>query len=159
MIEMTLLGLAVELSHSQPLCVLATKDRTRMLPLSIGGFFFNMIQMANSGMKPVRPLTHDLFASVLKAAGRRIECIKLVPSEEENRIVGLLVLDDSTEVESSPADAVVLALKHKVSMYMDMELSKLLTPVDPKQSMVEAQEFRTFLDGITASDFNKFARE
>jgi Uncharacterized conserved protein len=51
--------------------ILKEKEGSRILPIYIGGFEANAIQMAKDGEKFERPLTHNLLVIYLKPLARR----------------------------------------------------------------------------------------
>jgi bifunctional DNase/RNase len=65
-IEMELVGVRVELPSSAPIVLLReTAAAGRLLPIFIGGTEATAIALALDSVETPRPMTHDLFKSVL----------------------------------------------------------------------------------------------
>ena len=62
MIEMRIVGVRVEMPNQQPILMLAETVGPRSLPILIGSGEATAIAMHLQGIRPPRPLTHDLLA-------------------------------------------------------------------------------------------------
>ena len=65
MSEMRVVGVRVELPANQPILLLREADGDRYLPIWIGSVEATAIALEQQGVKPARPLTHDLLRDVL----------------------------------------------------------------------------------------------
>lgn len=65
-VEMVIRNIVPAHSHGAYTLYLKELNGNRILPIIIGGFEAQAISMELEGMKPSRPLTHDLFTSALK---------------------------------------------------------------------------------------------
>ena len=63
------MGVRVEMPSNQPIVLLKELDGLRYLPIWLGAVEATAIAFAQQGVKPPRPLTHDLF----KSFGERFE--------------------------------------------------------------------------------------
>ena len=63
MIEMRIVGVRVEMPTQQPILMLTEVDGPRSLPILIGSAEATAIAMHQQGVRPARPLTHDLLGS------------------------------------------------------------------------------------------------
>lgn len=169
MIEMRIVGVRVEMPSQQPILVLTEKDGRRSLPILIGTVEATAIAMHLQGMRPARPLTHDLLGQVINALGRTVEQVRVVDFRE-GTFYGELAFDDGTSLSARPSDAVALAVRVECPVFVTEELLDeagivLADPdeassddedaeadpnVDPDE---EVQAFREFLDTISPEDF------
>ena len=72
--ELSVVGVRVELPSNQPIVLLREVEGDRYLPIWIGAVEATAIAYEQQGVKPARPLTHDLLRDVLaalKAAAQR----------------------------------------------------------------------------------------
>ena len=72
MIPMSLVGVRVEVPTNQPIVLLRENDGQRYLPIYIGSPEATAIVYALQGMDTPRPMTHDLFTTVLEETGVRL---------------------------------------------------------------------------------------
>ena len=67
MSEMRVVGVRVELPANQPILLLRETNGDRYLPIWIGSVEATAIALEQQGVKPARPLTHDLLKDVVGA--------------------------------------------------------------------------------------------
>ena len=72
MIPMSLVGVRVEVPSNQPIVLLRENDGQRYLPIFIGQPEATAIVYALQGTETPRPMTHDLFKSVLDDLGTKV---------------------------------------------------------------------------------------
>ncbi|HEX6208783.1 MAG TPA: bifunctional nuclease domain-containing protein, partial [Actinomycetota bacterium] len=77
MVEMTLVGVRVELPANQPIVLLRETEGQRYLPIWIGAAEATAIALAMQGVTPMRPMTHDLFKNVLDELHVALEKIEI----------------------------------------------------------------------------------
>jgi bifunctional DNase/RNase len=99
--------------------VLAEEVGNRRIPIIVGGFEAQAIAIQLEGLKPARPLTHDLFynfASTFKVQLKEVNVHKL----EEGVFYSKLTCfdrDKTVEIDSRTSDAIALALRFKCPIY------------------------------------------
>jgi uncharacterized protein len=108
--QFELAGVRVEMPSNSPIVLLKEKKGNRFLPIWIGAAEATAIALAQQGMVSVRPLTHDLFCDVLKAAN-----VRLLSARITSLIDGIfnadLILSNGSIVSSRPSDAIALAIR------------------------------------------------
>lgn len=165
MIEMRIVGVRVEVPSQQPILMLTERTGVRSLPIMIGSAEATAIAMHLQGMRPARPLTHDLLKDVLAAAGRSLTEVRVVDFKE-GTFYGELILDDGTSVSARPSDAVALAVRCEVTVFVAErvldEVGIVLPDVDDEPGDAaaaiadpegEMERFREFLDNVSPEDF------
>src|SRR5260370_20791582 len=70
---MSLVGVRVEVPTNQPIVLLREEDGQRYLPIFIGNPEATAIVYALQGMDTPRPMTHDLFKTVLDEMAVRLQ--------------------------------------------------------------------------------------
>ncbi len=91
----------------------------RILPIWIGPWEASAIAAHLQGVEPERPLTHDLFASVLRDTSVRLDRVLISRLAEETfhaRLV-LVTADGRHEVDARPSDAIALAIRLEAPIY------------------------------------------
>ena len=166
MIELELVGVRVELPANQPIVLLKEKTGTRYLPIWIGAVEATAIAFALQGVETPRPLTHDLFVSVLEGLDVTLEAVH-VTELRDGTFYAELHLDadgDKTVVSSRPSDAIALASRLEAVPIFGAEdvldeAGLEIDSFDEDGTQVDAEEevrqFREFLEGISPEDFRE----
>lgn len=93
----------------------------RAFPIIIGVAEILKLNYAIKGIKPPRPMTHDLIISTISGLGCAIE--KLVISDLRNHIfIGNLVVRNSKglrNIDCRPSDGLILATLAKAPIYVE----------------------------------------
>jgi bifunctional DNase/RNase len=126
--------------------LLRGKGDERTLPISIGQLEAQSIAIQLNQIPFPRPLTHDLFKSVLNNIDckvLRIEICDLI----DDTFYARLVLENNgkkIEIDSRPSDAIALALRFAVPIYVEDKIMIDAGIILPEDTAIEA------LSGITA---------
>ena len=99
----------------------------RRLPIIIGQFEAQSIALEMEGIKPPRPLTHDLLKSVIENLGATI--VEITISElKENTFYAKIKLEMATitnEIDARPSDAIALAVRTGSSLFVAEDVMKV----------------------------------
>lgn len=77
MVEMFVARIALDVEQGNAMVVLADEPEERLLPIFIGIFEANAIATELRGVRPERPMTHDLLASIISELGCRMERVTI----------------------------------------------------------------------------------
>lgn len=104
--------------------VLAEENGRRRIPIIVGGFEAQAIAIQLEGLKPPRPLTHDLFLNFARTFS--IDLLEVtVYKLEEGVFYSKLTCDDGQriiEIDARTSDAIALALRFKCPIYTNEEI-------------------------------------
>jgi len=104
--------------------VLAEEGGKRRIPIIVGGFEAQAIAIQLEGLKPPRPLTHDLFVNFARTFN--IDILEVtIYKLEEGIFFSKLTCDDGKriiEVDARTSDAIALALRFKCPIYTTEEI-------------------------------------
>lgn len=120
MIEVFVAGLGITAPSSAPLLLLKEREGERVLPIGIGLLEAQAIAMPLQGVKPPRPMTHDVFADVIANLGghlRRVEVTDLT----DNTFHARLTIEQSGQeraIDIRPSDAVALAVRTETPIFV-----------------------------------------
>lgn len=98
----------------------------RRLPIIIGAFEAQAIALEIEGIKPPRPLTHDLLKNVIDNLGASIQEI-LIDELRDNTFFAKIVLEISSltnDIDSRPSDAIALAVRTQAPIYVNEDVMK-----------------------------------
>ena len=179
MIEMAIDSIRVSLMNYQRVVILKEKMADRYLPIWIGPAEADAIAVKLQGVSVPRPLTHDLLQSVIDTLGARVNSI-VVSELKNDTFYAKITLDvdgSQMEVDSRPSDALALAVRVEVPIYveesvmdkagilLDKETGKPIAEerdgTDSKGRKVSEDEmrrmsaFRDFINQLDLDDFDK----
>ena len=152
MSEMRVVGVRVELPANQPILLLRETTGERYLPIWIGSVEATAIALEQQGVKPARPLTHDLLKDVITAMSRRLEQVRITDLQD-GTFFAELVFDGGTKVSARPSDSVALALRMGVPIHAEEQVLAEAGLIIPDEQEDEVEKFREFLDSISPEDF------
>ena len=154
-VELTLVGVRVELPANQPIVLLKEKMGDRFLPIWIGAFEATAIAFALQGIETARPMTHDLMKNILDMLSVRMR--KVVISElKEGTFYADVTFEQGGklyEISARPSDAIALAVRMGVTIYASEEVlaeASVLIQTDEEE---EIERFRDFLNNVKPEDF------
>jgi bifunctional DNase/RNase len=101
--------------------MLKEKRGSRFLPIWIGHFEADAIAIPMQNVPVSRPLTHDLLGRVVEQLGGKLTQIVINDLADET-FYARLILDQNgqhLEVDSRPSDAIALAIRAKVPIFVE----------------------------------------
>lgn len=125
MIELVLSKIKVDETRNEQVIVFKEKEGTRYLPVVIGIAEVNAIKMKLSGIKPPRPLTHDLLLEIVDQLGAKLEKV-VIDKLQHNTFYATLHLarngDGAVTIDARPSDSVALALRAEAPIFAAEEV-------------------------------------
>jgi len=120
-IQCEILGLSSSPSTGGAYAILLKEyEGNRRLPIIIGAFEAQAIALEIEGIKPPRPLTHDLIKQLTDNLGATV--IEIVVDElRENTFYAKVILEASglvQEIDARPSDAIALAVRADAPIYV-----------------------------------------
>ena len=162
MVEMELVGVRLELPSRVPIVVLRERDgEGRLLPIFIGNSEATAIALALEGRETPRPMTHDLFITVVGELGAHLDKIVVTDLVDKTFYAELHIETSSGPrvVSSRPSDAIALAVRTGASIEASaavldaagyIESDDESDNEDPEQVV---EEFKEFIDSVRPEDF------
>lgn len=124
-IKLNILGLSVSQSQSGAYAlVLAEENGDRRIPIIIGPIEAQSIAIQLEGLKPPRPLTHDLFKQMATAFSIEVTEIIIYKLEEGIFYSELVCVRNEKQIiiDSRTSDAVALSLRFNCPIYTTEEI-------------------------------------
>jgi bifunctional DNase/RNase len=124
MVRVRVAHLGLDRATNTPVVVLREEDGERTLPIWIGASEANAIALELQGVKPERPLTHDLMKLLVTGLGGELRKIMIAALRENTYIAQLLIYRGTEvfEVDARPSDCIALALRMGAPIYLNEEL-------------------------------------
>jgi len=177
MIEMTIDSIRVSLMNYQRVVILKEKGAGRYLPIWIGAAEADAIAVKLQGVNVPRPLTHDLLRLVIDSLGATVDSI-IVNDLKSDTFYAKVILNvdgGQVEIDSRPSDALALAVRAEVPIYVDeavldkagilldeetgkpvLEETEEAGGKDKKVSEEEMKKLSAFYDFINTLDLDDF---
>jgi uncharacterized protein len=119
-IKLNVLGISYSQTQSGAYAlVLSEENGQRRVPIIVGGFEAQAIAIQLEGLKPPRPLTHDLFVNF--ATTFKINLIEVnIYKLEEGVFFSKLICDNGEtriSIDARTSDAIALALRFKCAIF------------------------------------------
>ena len=162
MIEMRVMGIALDTRTGSPIVVLNDKDNRKALPIWIGSAEASAIIRKIENLNVVRPMTHDLIPDIIKQTGFTLDRIEINDVEKETYYAKLFLTkgDEVIEIDSRPSDAIAVAIRVDAPIFVTANvLSNGSVSTDSAKDEEEAQEFKQFVQSIKPSDFEKMLKD
>ena len=96
--------------------ILRESNGNRRLPIIIGSAEAHSIAVEMEGIKPPRPLTHDLMKNIISSFGAELSDI-VIDELRDGTFYAKLNIDNQM-IDSRPSDAIALAVRCGVQIYV-----------------------------------------
>jgi len=90
----------------------------RRLPIIIGAWEAQCIAIELEGIRPPRPMTHDLIKTVIDTLGSTLSEVYINELREGTFFAKLLLEGYDVEIDSRPSDAIALAVRYGAPIYI-----------------------------------------
>jgi hypothetical protein len=147
-IEVFVESIRVNMANYKRVVMLKEKTGSRFLPIWIGHFEADAIAIPMQNVPVSRPLTHDLLGRVVEQLGAKLTQIVINDLADET-FYARLVLDQNgqhLEVDSRPSDAIAIAIRAKVPIYVEDAV------LDQAGMVFESEEAEGEASGTTKED-------
>ncbi len=119
-VEVELSRIIINEASDQQIIVLKERHGQRSFPIVIGIVEIFAIDRRLKGIKPPRPMTHDLLGSVVENLGARIE--KIVINDLRNHTfyakIHLSSNGRTVKIDSRPSDAIALGVASNAPIFV-----------------------------------------
>ncbi|MBZ2172512.1 bifunctional nuclease family protein [Nitratidesulfovibrio sp. SRB-5] len=124
MIEMKVVGLSLDDATKAPILVLRREAGEELLPIWIGAMEAMAISIALNSVDVPRPLTHDLLLNTLRSLGAQLVAVDVVDLRDGTYFAELDILlnGSRTRVDCRPSDAIALALRADVPIFVSEDV-------------------------------------
>jgi hypothetical protein len=124
-IKLNVLGISYSQTQTGAYALVLTEENgERRIPIIIGGFEAQAIAIQLEGLKPPRPLTHDLFLNFATSFGIKLLEVNIYRLEEGVFYSQLICNNgkNNISIDARTSDAIALALRFKCPIYTTEEI-------------------------------------
>lgn len=158
MIEMKVMGIALDTRTGSPIVVLHDLDNRRALPIWIGSAEASAIIRKIEKLSVSRPMTHDLIIDIVKQTGYKVDRVEINDVEKETYYAGVFLTNGQKEIiiDARPSDAIAVAMRAEAPILVTANvLMNGAVSTDSARDEEEASEFKNFIQNVKPSDFDK----
>ena len=162
MIEMRVMGIALDTRTGSPIVVLNDKENRKALPIWIGSAEASAIIRKIENIKVLRPMTHDLIIDVVEKTGYEVTRVEINDVEKDTYFSTIFLSNGENEVtiDSRPSDAIAVAIRVEAPIFVSAKvLADGSVSCDSEKDEEESQEFKNFIQSIKPSDFEKLLKD
>lgn len=159
MIRMRVAHLGLDRSTNTPVVILQEEDGDRTLPIWIGAPEANAIALELQGVKPERPLTHDLMKHLVSGLGGELRRVVIAGLRENTYLAELLIYrgDEVFQVDARPSDSIALALRMHAPIFTNEELlDRSGQRAPPPEPGADPEALKRFLEKLDPQDLGRF---
>jgi bifunctional DNase/RNase len=157
-VEMKISGMMPDPMTNMPIVVLRDLASGVVLPIWVGIYEANAIQMEIEKMTAPRPMTHDLLKNLL--IGLETTVRKVVVTElRDDTFYAVIWLERDGQVisiDARPSDALALALRMDCPIYVDDEVLKNSKVASNVSDRVSGDDLRKWLENLGEDDMGKY---
>lgn len=166
-VQVDILGLSTSPSSAGAYAlILKETNGKRKLPIIIGAFEAQSIALELEGMKPPRPLTHDLMKNIIDTFAVSLNEVFINELRDGTFYAKLSVegVSETQEIDSRPSDAIALAVRYGVPIFVeeevlqeagvvsnDEEVEEETEEGEKKQEKAPVKQFTTKLEQLQSS--------
>ena len=160
MVRVRVAHLGLDRTSNTPVVILQEEEGERTLPIWIGASEANAIALELQGVRPERPLTHDLMKLLVAGLGGELRRVVIATLRENTYLAQLLIYrgGEVFEVDARPSDSIALALRMNSPIFLNEELLERgnggdLTPPSPA---TDPDALKRFLEKLDPQDLGRF---
>ncbi|HSQ61228.1 MAG TPA: bifunctional nuclease family protein [Acidobacteriota bacterium] len=162
MIPVRVGGLAIDERTKSPVVLLQEIDGPRVLPIWIGPMEAGAIHSEITGKKFQRPLTHDLFVTVVEGLRGKVSRVVITDLKESTFFANIFLdgAHGTISVDARPSDSIAIALRSRAPIFIvDSLFEKSSQPSGAEEPPAEkspeekAEELRRYLEQLRPEDF------
>ena len=154
MLPMEIDSIRVSLMNYQRVVILREKGTERYLPIWIGSPEADAIAVKLQDVTVPRPLTHDLLSAVIGDLGARVDHVVVSDLLNDTFYAKIAMVRDGkmTEVDCRPSDAIAIAVRSEVPIFVeDIVLEKAGIVMDKDSGKPPGEDVVRKRDGANSS--------
>jgi uncharacterized protein len=122
-VEANVDSIRVSLGNQAKVVLLRVKD-DKFLPIWIGEFGAESINMILNNIKLPRPNTHDFIVNLMKTLGCKLKGVGITKLQNDTYYATVILDNDGTsyDIDCTPSDAIAIALRTNSRIFIAEEL-------------------------------------
>jgi bifunctional DNase/RNase len=160
-VEMKIRGLMMDPITNMPIVILKEASGSNILPIWVGVYEANAIQLEIEKVVTPRPMTHDLIKSVLLGLQAHVRKIVVTNIKDDTFYAVIWIEREGQEgqlisIDSRPSDALALALRIDCPIYVDDVVLSSSKSQNTAKEGINNEELKRFLENLNDEDLGKY---
>ncbi len=159
MIAVRVAQVGLDPASNSPVVLLREQDGDRVLPILVGPAEAGAIAMELQGIRPQRPMTHDLIKRMIVGLGGELRRVVIAELRENTYFAELELVraGEVIRIDARPSDSIAVALRFQAPIYLADELleGRSPSPSDPPPPDGAAL-LRSYLENLDPQDLGRF---
>jgi bifunctional DNase/RNase len=157
-VEMRIRGLLLDPVTNTPIVILKDANSDTVLPIWVGIYEANAIQLEIEKVSTPRPMTHDLIKNVLTGLDAHVHKVVVTELKEDTFFAVIWMEREGRviSVDSRPSDALALALRVDCPIFVEDEVLKTSKKTASASDPATSEELRKWLDGLNDEDLGHY---
>ena len=151
-------GRIVDPITNMPIIVLREIEGERVLPIWVGVFEANAIELQIENVQTPRPMTHDLLKAAIAALDGTVERIVVCALKENTFYAALHIVSPKgpLTLDARPSDAIALALRSGARIFVDESVIHDARTFEASRETVDVGRLQRWLENLTDDDLGKY---
>lgn len=163
MIEMNVMGIAIDTRTGAPIVILQDAEKRKALPIWIGSAEAGAIIRHIEKIQVARPMTHDLIKKIVEELDYTISKIEINDVNSETYYANIFLEGEGGKeivLDARPSDAIAVAIRAEAPIFVTSNvLASGTISLDKEKDVEEAEKFKEFIKDLKPSDFQKFLKD
>jgi bifunctional DNase/RNase len=155
---MKIRGLMMDPITNMPIVILKEASGSNILPIWVGVYEANAIQLEIEKVVTPRPMTHDLIKSVLLGLQAHVQKIVVTNIKDDTFYAVIWVEREGQliSIDSRPSDALALALRIDCPIFVEDAVLISSRNQSAAKEGINNEELKRFLENLNDEDLGKY---
>lgn len=157
MIEVNIKDVFFDVLGGSGVVLLTDLEKNKVLPIWIGLFEAQAIQIKMKEVKLQRPLTHDLTKDIIQQLGASLEKVEVHDLVGNTYYARLLLKTKKGQmvIDSRPSDALALAVRFQTKIYLAQKLYTNAQPTQDFEASLREEFYKKYLESLSDDELKK----
>jgi bifunctional DNase/RNase len=134
-VQVVVLGLAAHSSSNNAYALyLKEVEGKRKFPIIIGAFEAQSIALELEGVRPPRPMTHDLIRTIIESLSASLAEVYINDLQDGTFYAKLIFDNIGLEIDARPSDAIAIAVRCNTPIYVNKDILEETSIIDTSEN-------------------------
>jgi len=163
MIKMSVSSLTLDPTTKMPFLIMKDKENKYSVPIWVGIFEASAIAIEMEGIKPKRPMTHDLMNNILADSKIKVSKVEIHEIKDSTFYASIFLCNSKgtkLTMDARPSDSIALALRQNAPIYVSEDVIKKAKRLDlsdyNEDERTEKDKWSEVLENMEPEAFGKY---
>ena len=160
--KVNIASIAIDPTSNTPIIILKLAKGDKAIPIWIGLLEATSIASALKDIKFDRPMTHDLFKSLIENLNMAVSKVEVCDLRNNTFYAKIYFTspERNFSMDARPSDAIAIALRFQAPIYVDDKIIEKSQVIDADYEMTdkteEGKKWAEYLENLSPEDFGKY---